>query len=429
MSRPPSPGTGAVDTTRITKYLSQIHSGKIIPISYTSPLILVFLSDDASSPPAPTLLRNYSSGALHSLLSIASSTGVSKTYAAAVDKAAQILPTSLTTSLSSRRRNPEPPPVLIAIRLQSGEDIYLPLPLTITLHELLQRCAEESHVPISTLRITIEEDRPTEPPGLLSAFRYTARSISSRERLREGLVDWINFLFVPEAVNREVRGRGLVSWFRIAILPHLLPPPPPHIAHVAVFLHGGRRGMVELSATATLGRLRDAIESQTGLTAERQRVVIAEQAQEGPVQRIFWTIARVIYVIWSLIMSALLALAKWVALGPERDQTVKLKLQCEGVPAGECGVGPIPGSRPADSLEVRADMTLAQLQHLVQLQRGDNVGLQGLLLTSGTGGGGGSPRVTGKAAIGGNGRKEPESGDSVGAGVREEHGGASKRSP
>ena len=306
-----------------------------------------------------------------------------------MDKAAQILPTSLTTTLSRRRGPPEPPPVLVAIRLQRGEDIYLPLPLNLTLHELLQRCAEESDVPVSTLYIAIEEDRPADPQGLLSAIRYTARSISSRELLREGFVDWVNFLFVPEAINREVRGRGVVSWFRLAILPHLQPPPPPHIAHVAVFLQQGRRDMIELSATATLSRLQDAVESQTGLLAERQRIIVAEEARQGPMERALWVVARGMYIMWCAIIGVVLSWAKWVALGPDKDQKVTLKLQCEGGEGalGSIGSGPLPGSKATDSLEVRADMTLAQLQHLVQLQRGDNVGLQGLLLTSGSGGG------------------------------------------
>ena len=47
---------------------------------------------------------------------------------------------------------------------------------------------------------------------------------------------------------------------------------------------------------------------------------------------------------------------------------------------GDGGTGS--GSDKPIQLEVRRDMTLAQLQHMVQLQHGDSVGIEGFILSS-----------------------------------------------
>ncbi|KAH7617202.1 hypothetical protein Ndes2526B_g07795 [Nannochloris sp. 'desiccata'] len=322
-------------------------------------------------------------GAMYSLLSLASG---SKTYAAAVDKATQILPSSLTSSLSSRRRPSSPPPVLIAVRLQSGEDLYLPVQLSTSLSQLPLLCAHEAGVPALDFRLVVEEERPASAPSLVSAIRSTATSFTSRERVKDTIVDWVNFMFLPEAVNREVRGRGILSWTREYIMPHLQPLPS-NIAQATVHLLGERRGIVELSSTATISRLREAIERQTGLPIERQRIVMAQQAQHGPFQRLFWAVARLVYAAMLAVVGFVLSTARWVALGGESNHAITLQLRTtHGDPGGAGGGGIGRGGKGGCSkpiqLEVRKDMTLAQLQHMVQLQHGDSVGLEGLILSS-----------------------------------------------
>jgi len=326
--------------------------------------------------------------AMYSLLSLASG---SKTYSAAVDKATQILPSSLTSSLSSRRRPSSPPPVLVAIRLQSGEDLYLPVQLSTSLSQLSWLCAHETGVPAFNFRLVIEEERPASAPSLVSAIRSTATSFNSRERVKDTLVDWVNFMFLPEAVNREVRGRGIVSWTREYIMPHLQPLPS-NIAQATVHLLGERRGIVELSSTATISRLREATERQTGLPIERQRIVMAQQAQHGPIQRLFWAVARLAYSVMLAIVGFILSAVRWVALGSESNHTITLQLKTKNGKRSRRPGGDGPeyrgdkgGSSKPMQLEVRKDMTLAQLQHMMQLQHGDSVGLEGFILSSGTG--------------------------------------------
>jgi len=299
---------------------------------------------------------------------MASPGAVGKTYAAAIDKAAQYLPTQLSTSLSSRRRSQSAglPPVLVSVRRQLGEDVYIPVNLDTSLQQLRDVCERESGVPSPAQRLFVEEETSTSGGGIVSALRSTASQLTSRERVRETLVDWVNFIFLPEAVNREVRGRGLMSWAKEHVLPRLQGPPPPNIATATVMLIGGRRGWVELSSTATLHRLREVVERQTGLPSERQRIVIAEEAPQGVFVQLFWAVARVGYVVAGAAVGVAVAWARWLVLGPEADQTIKLKLQT------------LDGR--AVSMAVRQDVTLGQLQHMVQLQHGDSVNLQGLVL-------------------------------------------------
>ncbi len=210
--------------------------------------------------------------------------------------------------------------------------------------------------------------------------------------MKDTLVDWVNFMFLPEAVNREVRGRGIVSWTREYIMPHLQPVPP-NIAQATVHLLGERRGILELSSTATISRLREAVERQTALPIERQRIVMAQQAQQGPFQRLFWALARLAYAVMLAVVGFGLSTARWVALGSESNHTMKLQIRTKysgggagagggnGNGGGGNGAGNSGKSKPIQ-LEVRKDMTLAQLQHMVQLQHGDSVGLEGFILSS-----------------------------------------------
>jgi hypothetical protein len=331
---------------------------------------------------ATSTLPTAHSGTLYNLFAhSASSSVVGKTYAAAVDCAAQYLP----APLSTRRRAAGPPPALVCIRPQRGDDVYVPIPVETSLQELRAICTRETGIPPASVRLFVEEEqRPEGGGGLVSALRSTAGQLGSRERVRDAVVEWVNFVFLPEAVNREVRGRGVVSWARERVWPRLHGPPPLHVAHAWVLLRGGRRALVELSATATLQRLREAVERQTGLAPERQRLVATEPAAEGPVQAAFWAAARLCFVLLCAAAGAAAGLARWLVLGAEPDQTIVLKLQPEG------------GGKAVD-MSVRRDVTLGQLQHLVQLQHGDSVNLQGVVLgggsASGGGGGGGGGMI------------------------------------
>jgi len=296
---------------------------------------------------------------------------VSQTYAAAMDKASQYFPTQLSGPLSSRRRSSQPsmPSILVVVRRHRADDLYIAVPPDSSLLRLREACEIECGVPVASQRLFIEEERPVGGGGLVSALRSTASQLTSRERVRESLVDWVNFIFLPEAVNREVRGRGLVSWFKENVLPKLQDPPPHHVAHATILLLGGRRGRLELSSTATVQRLREAAERQTGLPVDCQRLVISEQIPHSLLVHLFWSCARVVFALSAAAVGVGVAWVRWIVLGPEADQTMTLQLQTH--------------DGKAVHLAVRQDVTLAQLQHMVQLNHGDGVNLQGLVLAGG----------------------------------------------
>ena len=118
-------------------------------------------------------------------------------------------------------------------------------------------------------------------------------------------------------------------------------------------------------------------------------------------------------------MVLMVAWVKWLTLGGggENEETIKLSLQTtngggggggrnnnnSAVPVSAAGEG-VNGnglrsvsrknsgflrissgtSYRTSCVEVRKDMTLGQLQHLIQLQHGDDAGLEGLILSSST---------------------------------------------
>jgi hypothetical protein len=296
---------------------------------------------------------------------------VGNAYAAAVDKASQYLP----TQLSARRRDSAPPPLVVAVRLRGGGDVHLPLSPNSTLEELRGECERLAGVPAASQRLLVEEEeRPAGGGGLVSALRSTASRLTSRERLRDSLVGWVNFLFLPEAVNREVRGRGVASWAREHVWPRLAGPPPLHVARATVVLLGGRRVGVELSRTATLLRLREAAERATGLPRDRQRLVVAEVPPPGALAAAFWAAARVAFAVCCLLAGAVASGARWLVLGPQGDQRMRVRVR-----TGE-------GGREVD-VAVRRDLTLGQLHHLVQLTHGDGAELHGLVVLGGGGAG------------------------------------------
>lgn len=321
----------------------------------------------AAEPP-----RRSSSGTLQTLLSMAS------------QGATHVLPTSLSSLGSlSRRRASGPVPLLVTVRLlASDDDLYLTVPPSTPLEDFLQHCAAETGVSAASLAFEIEEASAAAPaPGLLASLRATLGGLS-RERAKDTLIEWVNFMFVPEAVNREVRGRGVLSWTRRAVVPHLQPPPPPHVLQATVTLADGRAShRIELGRRVSLGRAMEAAARAAGTPPERLRAVVAQQRRPGAAQRLFWAVARLLFAA----LCAAAGWARWVALGPDAGgRTVRLRV--EGAALSGCD-GPANGS--SASMEVRRDMTLGQLEELLQLRAGGDVGveLSGLLLRAAPGGG------------------------------------------
>lgn len=318
---------------------------------------------------------NAGSSMLSSILLSPGSSMLNKTYSAAVDRASAYL--EPLTSFGSRKRglaSQGPPPIQITVRRAhktlGQEDVILSVNPEISLQQLKEGCQRATQVPITSQQILIEEEMSAEDGGLIRALRTTASQISSRERLVQGASEWINFLLLPEAINRELKGRGISSWFKQHILPNLQGPPEPHITRVEVVMLHDRTASFDLSRTATVQRLKSAVERTTSVPLDKQRILILEKPPPQGMYALFWMLARIIYQIAGIVAAKGADWARWVLLGPSYEkQTLQLKLQTEQ------------GNEV--KLAVRQDMTIAQLQQELQLKHGDSVSLEGLVLRGG----------------------------------------------
>ena len=174
---------------------------------------------------------------LSTLLLSPGSAVVSKTYSAAVDRASAYLEPLASLSSESPSLHgalPARHPFRSVRRDAPGEDIHLTVAVETSLQQLREGCERATGIPAAHQQLIIEEERPAGDGGLMSALRSTASHLTSRERVVASVSDWVNFMFLPEAVNRELKGRGLGAWAKETILPHLQGPPPPHIAQITV---------------------------------------------------------------------------------------------------------------------------------------------------------------------------------------------------
>lgn len=60
----------------------------------------------------------------------------------------------------------------------------------------------------------------------MTLLRSTTLHLTSRERLARSMSQWVHFLFLPESLNNEIRGTGLLGWAGDNVLPHLVQQQP-----------------------------------------------------------------------------------------------------------------------------------------------------------------------------------------------------------
>jgi hypothetical protein len=302
--------------------------------------------------------------------------------AAAADAAAAYsaayLPTQLSGSLSARRCGAEPPAVDVAVRAPRrgaapARAELLRVPLDTPLRELAAQVAGLTGAPPGRQRLLIEEAEAAdgEAGGVRAALRAAAARLS-RGSLRAAAVEYANFLFLPEAVNREVRGRGLAAWYREHLRPRLAGPPPLGRAAATVALLGGRRVFLDLDARRPLAALREAAARAAGLPLARQRLVVVAAPAPGAAAALLWAFLRLVYAICCAAAGAAGGAARWVLLGPDADacgadERITLRLQGGGAPRGE-------------ELALRPDLTLGELQAMVAARSGDALDLSALVL-------------------------------------------------
>jgi len=246
------------------------------------------------------------------------------------------------------------------------EDAYIDFPATITLYELKEYIENEKGLSLRHQILSCEEAH-SEQNGFLSALKSSITHMTSRDRVRENFVDWINFFFLPEAINREVRGKGVGSWLKQIVMYHLESPPPMHITRCRVLGAGGRFTAVDVSSTATITRFKEEVEKQTTWPIGQYGIVISEEAQGGIIQRVLLFVVRAQYKLILIFLGIISSCLRWMVLGSNHNQLMKLKIQ--------------KNDKAAVDFQVNQDITLADLQRQIQLQYGDRISLDGLLLS------------------------------------------------
>lgn len=229
--------------------------------------------------------------------------------------------------------------------------------------------------------------------------------------MARSLQDLTAFLLVPEGLGRELRGQGLAAWARENVTHQLWAPPPgtvrvrsrwrqrcmqlgwacgrgpgrtPRILsaspccrlQVLVVSLDGCRCSILLRGAATLADLRQEVQRQAGVAADRQRLLALQQRALSPAQRLALAALRLLVAAALWAAGWLAAAARWLLdLPPAEASLCSLALVTESGRRVELAVGP--------------DTTLAQLQERVFQRYGEHVSLSHLCVSPERGGGGG----------------------------------------
>lgn len=296
---------------------------------------------------------------------------VSKTYDAVVHRASELLPAGLQGSFSisslTRRRSPSPvppppaPTLHVAVQRVEGTEVILKLPADACLEELQRQCWEQAGVPAGLQRWYIEERRVE--PGLVNLLRNTATHLTNRDRMSRTMMQWVNYIFLPESVNKEIKGAGFIQWAHDNVWAHVALREPGRV-QVSVVLLGDRRYALQLSEQASLRRMLEVVEKQAGVPVERQRLVVAEQRPYTGLERALWSLVRALVACWRAVFQALGAVLE-VAFPTDGTTLLAQVLSEDGREV---------------SVRWRGDMTLHQLQDLMEQQYGERFRIRSVSL-------------------------------------------------
>ncbi|KAK2078198.1 hypothetical protein QBZ16_004066 [Prototheca wickerhamii] len=256
-----------------------------------------------------------------------------------------------------------PPESEDTVRRLGGGVSQLEVAADVSLESLLAAAARLTSASSATLfEIEVEELRGE--AGLRELLRSTATQLAHSKRRNWALLDGVNWMFLPESVSREVRGRGFLAWLDRHVLPRLqadeaADPAAAHSVRVFVDLLGDRRVPLRLARDAPLQRLSAAVAARAGVPAARQRLVLVERAPLGAAGRAFWAAARALY-LWLLVLARYAGIALGL-LDPLADAPVSLRLLTQ--------------SGRSVRLDVTRDLTLHQLAELAQAQYGEELDL------------------------------------------------------
>ncbi|EIE23303.1 hypothetical protein COCSUDRAFT_66260 [Coccomyxa subellipsoidea C-169] len=285
-----------------------------------------------------------------------------------------------------KKKNLKGESIRLEVKLLSGADLVMELPAEATLAEAREQVARSLGLPLRRQFFVVAEDR-ARSAGLSSLAGSVTRHLAAPRDLRGTLISWVNFIFLPEAVNRELYGRGLIGSLKATTWWQHLQEKQNKAAQQSAPLKDGVRVQVEtlagqvmaveVDAGASLAAMRAGIYQEVGIAAKQQRLIILERTGPGALTHLTNTMLLNSLAGARSIMSA----ASWASctLMSALKEDTRFPIQVRT----NCGA--------SVALAVTGDTTMDQLREMVEARtggrKGDPLGTPRSATFAGSGGG------------------------------------------
>ncbi|BDA50275.1 hypothetical protein COCOBI_15-4040 [Coccomyxa sp. Obi] len=296
--------------------------------------------------------------------------------------------------------------IRLEVKLLNGADLVMELPAEVTLAESREQVARSLGLPLRRQFFVVAEDR-ARGAGLSSLAGSVSRHLAAPRDLRSTLISWVNFIFLPEAVNRELYGRGLIGSLKATTWWQQLQEKQNKAAQQSAPLKDGVRVQVEtlagqvmaveVDAKASLAAMRAGIYQEIGIAAKQQRLIILERTGPGVVTHLTNTM-----LLHSLAGArTLMGAASWASstlIGALKEDTrfpVNVRTHC-----GACLTVSVTGDTTVDQLREMVEARLSSKKKPAHSEPGYGGETTRSMAPPSTGSAGGSPskKAAGAAA-------------------------------
>lgn len=166
-----------------------------------------------------------------------------------------------------------------------------------SLAELLEHIQRRTGVPPHKQSIVVAEDRIRRQGFGKALKRVTSKAATVHKDVRSTFISWGNFFFLPEAFNREIYGRGVLSWMKSttwwqsfqevhyraerANVEGAPTQQSGNLAKVKIELLSGKLVVVSVEMGASLKDFKEAIKEKMGIMIEQQRIIVVDKQACG----------------------------------------------------------------------------------------------------------------------------------------------------
>ncbi|KAK9824286.1 hypothetical protein WJX72_009186 [[Myrmecia] bisecta] len=223
----------------------------------------------------------------------------------------------------------------------------------------LQQCKEQIEqqmvVPATRLSLIVVEERCRDSTGVGRLAKHAARNWQARQPPHQTLLSWLEFVLLPEAINRELDGRGLVGWMQTMVRERLHELEQGEVLDtltIQVELLSGKTLLLDADCETSLADGQSLVEQATAVPMHLQRWLISEKPLPSKLDK--------------MTTSLLLGSLGGVKAARSMVQYSKgaLSQLVFGKPRSYC-ISVTTPDRPPLQLQVTGDMTIDQVHDLV----------------------------------------------------------------